>query len=53
MDNPERSASLIDSLFVLHLYFHQGWRIAPEFTHEKYRHPMREMAKSFPFPKQA
>jgi ribosomal protein S18 acetylase RimI-like enzyme len=27
-------------------YFHQGWRIAREFPHEKYSHAMLEMVKS-------
>jgi hypothetical protein len=30
----------------------QRW-IAREFAHEKYHHPMLEMAKSFAFPQQA
>jgi ribosomal protein S18 acetylase RimI-like enzyme len=29
-------------------YLSQGWQIAREFAHEKYRHPMLEMAKSAP-----
>jgi ribosomal protein S18 acetylase RimI-like enzyme len=27
-------------------YLSQGWQIAREFAHEKYQHPMLEMAKS-------
>jgi ribosomal protein S18 acetylase RimI-like enzyme len=34
-------------------YSRQGWRIVRKFAHEKYHHPMLEMAKSFPFPQQA
>ena len=29
-------------------YLNQGWLIAREFAHEKYQHPMLEMAKSLP-----
>ena len=29
-------------------YLHQGWQIAREFAHEKYHHPMLELAKSCP-----
>jgi len=29
-------------------YLGQGWQIAREFAHEKYRHAMLEMAKSLP-----
>lgn len=29
-------------------YLGQGWQIAREFSHEKYRHPMLEMAKLLP-----
>jgi len=29
-------------------YVSQGWQIAREFAHEKYHHPMLEMAKPFP-----
>ena len=28
-------------------YLRRGWQIAREFAHEKYHHPMLEMAKSF------
>ena len=31
-------------------YLSQGWKIAHEFAHEKYHHPMLEMAKSVPPP---
>jgi len=34
-------------------YLSQGWRIVREFAHEKYHHPMLEMAKSFPSSQQA
>jgi GNAT superfamily N-acetyltransferase len=27
-------------------YFNQGWQLAREFAHEKYHHPMLELAKS-------
>jgi hypothetical protein len=27
-------------------YLNHGWQIAREFAHEKYHHPMLEMAKS-------
>ena len=29
-------------------YLNHGWQIAREFAHEKYRHPMLELAKSLP-----
>jgi ribosomal protein S18 acetylase RimI-like enzyme len=29
-------------------YLRHGWQIAREFAHEKYHHPMLEMAKPFP-----
>lgn len=29
-------------------YLGRGWQIAREFAHEKYRHPMLEMARSLP-----
>ena len=29
-------------------YLNQGWQIAREFAHEKYHHPMLELAKSWP-----
>jgi ribosomal protein S18 acetylase RimI-like enzyme len=32
----------------LHFYLSRGWQIAREFAHEKYHHPMLEMAKSLP-----
>jgi ribosomal protein S18 acetylase RimI-like enzyme len=35
----------------VHFYSGQGWRIVREFAHEKYRHAMLEMAKSFSFPR--
>jgi ribosomal protein S18 acetylase RimI-like enzyme len=41
------------NLVAVQFYSRQGWRIAREFSHEKYDHPMLEMAKSFPFPQQA
>jgi ribosomal protein S18 acetylase RimI-like enzyme len=41
------------NLVAVRFYARQGWRIAREFAHEKYGHPMLEMAKSFPFPQQA
>jgi ribosomal protein S18 acetylase RimI-like enzyme len=34
------------NLVAVEFYFRQGWRIAREFDHEKYGHPMLEMAKS-------
>ena len=36
------------NLVAIHFYLRQGWQIAREFAHEKYHHPMLEMAKSFP-----
>ena len=36
------------NLAAIHFYLRQGWQIAREFPHEKYHHPMLEMAKSFP-----
>jgi ribosomal protein S18 acetylase RimI-like enzyme len=41
------------NLVAVQFYSRQGWRIAREFAHEMYQHPMLEMAKSFPFPPQA
>jgi ribosomal protein S18 acetylase RimI-like enzyme len=41
------------NLVAVEFYSRQGWRIAREFAHEKYHHPMLEMAKFFPFPQQA
>jgi ribosomal protein S18 acetylase RimI-like enzyme len=41
------------NLVAIQFYLHQGWQIAREFAHEKYHHPMLEMAKSFPSPQQA
>jgi ribosomal protein S18 acetylase RimI-like enzyme len=32
----------------VHFYLGQGWQIAREFPHEKYHHPMLEMAKFLP-----
>ena len=32
----------------IQFYLRQGWQIAREFAHEKYHHPMLEMAKSLP-----
>ena len=37
------------NLVAVQFYSRQGWRIAREFSHEKYDHSMLEMAKSFPF----
>jgi ribosomal protein S18 acetylase RimI-like enzyme len=41
------------NLVAVQFYSGQGWRIASEFAHEKYRHPMLEMAKPFLFPQPA
>ena len=41
------------NLVAIHFYLRQGWQIVREFAHEKYHHPMLEMAKSFPSPQQA
>jgi ribosomal protein S18 acetylase RimI-like enzyme len=41
------------NLVAVQFYSLQGWRIAREFAHEKYHHPMLELAKSFPFPQKA
>jgi ribosomal protein S18 acetylase RimI-like enzyme len=38
------------NLVAVQFYSHQGWRIAREFAHEKYHHPMLEMAKPCPEP---
>ena len=38
------------NLVAVQFYSRQGWRIAREFAHEKYDHPMLEMAKSLPIP---
>lgn len=36
------------NLVAVHFYLRQGWQVAREFAHEKYHHPMLEMAKSVP-----
>jgi len=36
----------------IQFYLRQGWQIAREFAHEKYHHPMLDMVKSFPSPRQ-
>jgi len=41
------------NLVAIQFYLCQGWQIAREFAHEKYHHPMLEMAKSFPSFQQA
>ena len=41
------------NLIAVQFYRRQGWQIAREFAHEKYHHPMLEMAKSFPASQQA
>ena len=41
------------NLVAVQFYSRQGWRIAREFAHEKYRHPMLEMAKSSALSQQA
>src|ERR1700733_13616894 len=41
------------NLVAVQFYSCQGWRIAREFVHERYDHPMLEMAKSFPIPQTA
>ena len=41
------------NLVAVQFYCRQGWQIAREFAHEKYHHPMLEMAKSFPASQQA
>jgi ribosomal protein S18 acetylase RimI-like enzyme len=38
------------NLAAIQFYLRQGWQIVREFAHEKYHHPMLEMAKSFPSP---
>jgi ribosomal protein S18 acetylase RimI-like enzyme len=38
------------NLIAVKFYSRQGWRIAREFAHEKYGHPVLEMAKSCPSP---
>jgi ribosomal protein S18 acetylase RimI-like enzyme len=38
------------NLVAVKFYSRQGWRIAREFAHEKYGHPVLEMAKSCPSP---
>jgi ribosomal protein S18 acetylase RimI-like enzyme len=35
------------NLVAVQFYLRQGWQIAREFAHEKYLHPMLEMAKCF------
>ena len=40
------------NLVAIQFYVRQGWQIAREFAHEKYHHPMLEMAKSFPYSQQ-
>jgi ribosomal protein S18 acetylase RimI-like enzyme len=41
------------NLIAIQFYLRQGWQIAREFAHEKYHHPMLEMAKFLPSPQQA
>jgi len=41
------------NLVAIQFYSRQGWQIAREFAHEKYHHPMLEMAKAFTPPQQA
>jgi ribosomal protein S18 acetylase RimI-like enzyme len=36
------------NLVAIQFYLRQGWQITREFAHEKYHHPMLEMAKSLP-----
>ena len=36
------------NLVAVQFYLCKGWQIVREFAHEKYHHPMLEMAKSFP-----
>jgi ribosomal protein S18 acetylase RimI-like enzyme len=50
---PCRLRVVKSNVVAVQFYSRQGWRIAREFAHEKYHHPMLEMAKSFPFPQQA
>jgi ribosomal protein S18 acetylase RimI-like enzyme len=38
------------NLVAVQFYHRQGWRIAREFAHEKYQHPMLEMSKSSSLP---
>jgi len=40
------------NLIAVQFYRRQGWQIAREFAHEKYHHPMLEMAKSLLSPQQ-
>jgi len=40
------------NLIAVQFYRRQGWQIAREFAHEKYHHPMLEMAKAFLSPQQ-
>ena len=41
------------NLVAVDFYLRQGWQIVREFAHEKYLHPMLEMAKSFTSAQQA
>jgi len=41
------------NLAAVQFYLRRGWHIAREFAHEKYHHPMLEMAKSFPTAQEA
>ena len=41
------------NLVAVQFYLRQGWQIVREFAHEKYHHPMLEMAKSLPSAQQA
>lgn len=36
------------NMVALEFYLRHGWQIAREFAHEKYHHPMLELAKSLP-----
>jgi len=41
------------NVVAVQFYLRQEWQIVREFAHEKYDHPMLEMAKSFRSPEQA
>jgi ribosomal protein S18 acetylase RimI-like enzyme len=41
------------NLVAVKFYSGRGWRITREFDHEKYNHPMLEMAKACSLPQQA
>ena len=44
----ETVATVRSNKVAVEFYLGHGWQIAREFAHEKYHHPMLELAKSLP-----